>query len=242
MTEQPIRRPLTGSCHCNNIQYIIHLTLPHPHDPSLPLPLPMGYQQFYRCNCTTCHKMGHFHVRPVSPTHDFLLFSAPSSSRSDDEEEKSGEQEQRQRQRQQQQQDPLSGLGDYTCGAGNLHFYFCKACGVRCFIFAGDLEAVEADVDQLDLAATPTWLQSRTRNSGSGSSSSKVKAWRPRLGGGHPDMGHYLSVNGHTIDAEQGFDMRELTEKNQVRYCDCYSPEEDEVPMRYGRPQQHGSY
>ncbi|KAJ6780302.1 hypothetical protein PWT90_11152 [Aphanocladium album] len=148
--------------------------------------------------------MGHFHVRPASPTHDFLLLSPLSTS------------------------DPLSELSDYTCYAGNLHFFFCQTCGVRCFIFAGDGEFVDVDLEELGV-----WKEGQEK---------KARAWRPRLGGGHPEMGHYLSVNGHTVDAGQGFDMRELTEKEMVQYCDCYSPEEDEAPLRYGKPHIHGSY
>jgi hypothetical protein len=146
--------------------------------------------------------MGHMHIRPISPTDDFLLLSPL---------------------------DPFAELGDYTTGAGNLHFLFCKACAVRCFIFAGDGELLDVDLAELDVSIP-------------GIDKGKVTAWRPRLGGGHPKMGHYLSVNAHSIDAGQGFDMRELSEKNNVMYCDCYSPEELESPMRYGQPQENGSY
>lgn len=207
MEKEPRRVPLTGSCHCGHIRYIIHLTLPHPHDPSAP-PSSSG-QRFYRCNCTVCHKMGHFHVRPSSPTHDFLLLtpSSPSASTS-----------------------PLSQLGNYTTGAGNLNFYFCQTCGVRCFIFAGtDFEPVTVNLEELGVG----WKDG----------GEEVQAWRPRLGGGHPEMGHYVSVNGHTIDAgQEAFDMRALTEGNMVQYCDCYSPEEDEAPLQYGKPHIYGSY
>ncbi|KAK3185840.1 hypothetical protein K4F52_005294 [Lecanicillium sp. MT-2017a] len=127
--------------------------------------------------------------------------------------------------------DPFADLGDYTTGDGNLHFMYCKMCAVRCFIFAGsgkDGELLDVDLDEMGVSVPGM--------------QGKVKAWRPRLGGGHPKMGHYLSVNAHSIDAGQGFDMRELSEKNLVMYCDCYSPGELESPMRYGKPQENGSY
>lgn len=145
--------------------------------------------------------MGHMHVRPASPTHDFLLLSPL---------------------------DPFAALSDYVTGAGNLHFLYCKVCAVRCFIFAGDGEVIDVDLSEIGVSVP--------------GKDGKVAAWRPRLGGGHAQMGHYLSVNAHSIDAGQGFDMRELSEKNNVMYCDCYSPEELEAPMRYGRPQEKGSY
>ncbi len=145
--------------------------------------------------------MGHMHVRPVSPTDDMLLLSPL---------------------------DPFADLGDYMSGDKILHFLYCKTCAVRCFIFAGDGELVDANLDTIGVSVPGM--------------KGTVKAWRPKLGGGHPEMGHYLSVNAHSIDAGQGFDMRELSEKNAVMYCDCYSPDELESPMRYGKPQEHGSY
>lgn len=193
------RTPYTGSCHCGAIRYILYLSLPHIR--SEEMPSPRGVQHIYRCNCSLCHKMGHMHVRPASPTHDFLLLSPL---------------------------DPFAALGDYVTGAGNLHFLYCKVCAVRCFIFTGDGELVDVDLSEIGVSVP-----------GKGG---KVTAWRPKLGGGHPKMGHYLSVNAHSIDAGQRFDMRELSEKNNVMYCDCYSSEELEAPMRYGRPQENGSY
>lgn len=182
---------LQGGCHCGHVRYTLNLSLPHTPSttPSAP---PSGAQHIYRCNCTICHKSGQFHVRPKSPTDDFLLL-APL--------------------------EPFEDLGDYVTGDKILHFFFCKVCGVRPFIFAGDGEVVDAQVD-----------------------GKQVKAWRPKRGGGHPEYGNYLSVNGHTIDAGQQFDMRDLTETKVVLYYDYYSDEKDGAPMTYQRPQKHGSY
>ncbi|KAM3538681.1 hypothetical protein ARSEF1564_008400 [Beauveria bassiana] len=124
--------------------------------------------------------------------------------------------------------DPFAELGDYVTGAKNLHFFYCMNCAVRCFIFAGDGELISADLREIGVSVP--------------GKNGQVMAWRPKLDGGHPEMGHYLSVNAHSIDAGQGFDMRELSEKSYVMYCDCHSPEELEAPMRYGRPQENGSY
>lgn len=219
---EPQRTPLTGSCHCGLVRYIIRLTLPHV--PSAQLPAPRGQQHIYRCNCTVCHKRGHFHVRPASPTDDFLILSPssplPSTATTATDTTTSDTTPS-------PDFDPLAHLADYTTGDKNLHFYTCPICFVHPFIFAGDLEPITISPSQLGIP---------------GAEPGKVPAWRPTRGGGHPDMGHYVSVNGHTIDAGQGFDMRELTEEEKVMYCDCYSREEEESPMRYGRPQLHGSY
>ncbi|OAQ57999.1 hypothetical protein VFPPC_11748 [Pochonia chlamydosporia 170] len=197
--QQPTRVPFTGSCHCGGTQYVLFLTLPHPYSETLPPP-PSGVQRFYRCNCTTCHKRGHFHIRPLSPTDDFLLLSPL---------------------------DPLEQLGDYQCGEKRLHFLSCKTCAVGLFIFEGEGEVVELDLEELGVH-------------GRGERGTKTQLWRPKKGGGHPELGNYVSVNGHTVDANQdGFDMRELTEKNFVMYCDCFG---DETPPRYGKPQVHGCY
>lgn len=193
------RTPYTGSCHCGAIRYILYLNQPHIR--SEQMPAPRGVQHIYRCNCSLCHKMGHMHVRPASPTNDFLLLSPL---------------------------DLFAELGDYVTGVGNLHFFYCMICAVRCFIFAGDGELLDVDMDKISVSVP--------------GKDGKVTAWRPKLGGGHPEMGHYLSVNAHSIDVGQDFDMRELSEKNTIMYCDCYSPEELEAPMRYGRPQENGSY
>lgn len=203
MATAPKRMPLTGSCHCASFRYIVFLTLPHPaHTPALPPPSHSA-QRFYRCNCTLCHKLGHFHIRPGSPVDDFIILSP---------------------------ENPITQLSDYQHGQKTLHFYSCKTCGVHCFIFAGEL--VLHDVEGEGLSDVPREMLAGQK-----------EVWRPKRGGGHPRMGHYLSVNGHTVDAKQdAFDMRVLTESESVMYCDCFSDEADEAPPQYGRPQRHGSY
>lgn len=128
--------------------------------------------------------------------------------------------------------DPLDALGDYMVYDKVLHFFFCNSCGGRCFTFAGDGEVVDVNLEELGVSGLP-----------GADEDGKVKVWRPRPGGGHPQMGHYISVNAHSIDAKQdGFDMRELTESKYIMYCDCLSPEEDELPMTFQRPQPGGCY
>ncbi|OAA59404.1 Mss4-like protein [Cordyceps fumosorosea ARSEF 2679] len=152
----------------------------------------------YRCNCTICHKSGFMHVRPPVPADDFALLSPA-----------------------------IADLGDYrSCNAGALRFFFCRVCGVRCFIFAGEGHVVEAQSGDLGLAGP-------------------VEVWRPTGPGAGSNAkltGCYLSVNGHTIDAGQdGFDMRDWVERESVMYYD-FLKDEEPGPGRYGKPYPGGCY
>ncbi|KKO99982.1 hypothetical protein THAR02_07906 [Trichoderma harzianum] len=121
----PTRRPFHGSCHCGSIKYIVFLTLPHK-PPSADTPPPAdpsrSHQEFYRCNCTACHKAGHFHMRLIWAPEDFMLLSPL---------------------------DPMAELADYRCNSGGFHWPFCKTCGGKCFIFQGKGETAEVDLDEM---------------------------------------------------------------------------------------------
>ncbi len=203
MDTQSSQVSLSGSCHCGSVRYIVRLMFPHAtNDPDSSN---AEEQEFYRCNCTVCHKSGHFHVRPVKPTDDFLLLSPL---------------------------DPFAELGDYQCFGKKLHFFFCRTCGVRPFVFAGDGEVVEVKATEV-----------RTSNERSEPADHEklIKVWRPKRGDDPKPEDHYLSVNGHTIDSDQdAFDMRVLSEKKQVLYVDCLS--EPEGPSSYDRPPHGGCY
>lgn len=188
---------LKGSCHCGAIQYILRLMHPHV-APSLSGE-EEDTQEIYRCNCTVCHKTGQFHVRPREPAADFLLLSPL---------------------------DPFGELGDYQCFGKKLHFFFCRTCGVRPFIFAGASEVAKVSSAEVGMSdGRPDAAANKSLN-----------VWRPRRG---DDV--YLSVNGHTIEANQEeFEMRVLTEKKQVLYVDCLS--DPEGPATYERPHNGGCY
>ena len=102
-----------GSCHCGAVQYQLRLKLPPVHDPKA------ESVRLYKCNCTTCHKTGMFHCRPISPGDDFILLS-PSPSE----------------------------LGDYRCFEKRIGWYFCKNCGVRTFGAGGNWNETDLDVDK----------------------------------------------------------------------------------------------
>lgn len=66
----------------------------------------------YKCNCSTCLKLGIFHLRLEDSPNDFVVVSPL-----DFEDE--------------------GVLGDYRSFAAEYHWCFCNNCGVRCFAFAG---------------------------------------------------------------------------------------------------------
>lgn len=133
--------------------------------------------------------------------------------------------------------DPFEDLGDYQHGGKSMDFFFCTTCGVRPFLFAGHGEVVD-----LDLRSSLS-TNAFEKLPGKVQAEQSVKVWRPKQGGSFSKFGNYLSVNGNTIDAKQeGFDMRELTERKQVMHYDCLSDEASEAPLSYQRPQEGGCY
>jgi hypothetical protein len=104
------RKPYRGSCHCGKIKYVVWLVLP---PANLDLDTSCGTSiRMYKCNCSTCLKLGMFHLRLEDSPNDFVVLSPLSF-------EEPGV------------------LGDYRTFAGEYHWYFCNDCGVRCFGFAG---------------------------------------------------------------------------------------------------------
>ena len=69
----------------------------------------------------------------------------------------------------------------------------------------------------------------------------RTKVWRVQELGpeSRGDKGPYLSVNAHTIEADQGLDLRELTEKKLVEYIDCRN---ERGQRRYDYPHHGGSF
>lgn len=165
---------------------------------------PERLQTLYRCNCNACHKAGFLHTRLDSSPDDFLLLSPL---------------------------DPFTELGDYQCDGRYLHFFFCRTCGGRCFIFMGEGEVVDIDLGALGV-----------KNGGGGT----VKAWRPKKEGwkeGKFDHGRYLSVNAYTLDpGQEGLDLREWYEKKWVGYIDDLRDPEDKGGFSVERPYAGGAY
>lgn len=130
--------------------------------------------------------------------------------------------------------DPSKSLGDYTCFEKNLHFYFCHKCGNSCFTFCGQGEVVDVDLNALQKTEGNTERNTEVK---------KTKAWRVV---DDPDArdgkGPYLSINAHTIDGDQGLDMRKLTDDKLVMYVDCRGESEEQESPNYEYPHAGGSW
>ncbi len=184
---------------------------------NVPYPGPQaGIERLYRCNCRICHKIGFMHIRVPNVPDDFLLLSPL---------------------------DPFKELGDYQCARKKLHFFFCKTCGVRCFIFMGEgrVSDVEIEADSLDIPLERLTLSDEAKEQPKKKS---VKVWHSLPDGEAVNIPHgqYLSVNAHTIDADQeGFDMRDWADKKAIQYLDYLKAEHDGA-SRYDRPHIGGCY
>lgn len=107
---------------------------------------------------------------------------------------------------------PLESMGNYHTKNKNINFIFCNTCGIRCFIFAGEAEVIDMDLATLGVKDT-----TRGYDEQKPTQVWHVKAAKPDAA---PSL-KYLSINGNAIDAEQeGFDMREYRETEQVIYVD----------------------
>jgi len=211
------RRPYTGSCHCGRTQYIVFLSFPPTNDTAHP---ERGIR-IYKCNCTTCHKMGLLHVRLPSKREDFFLLS-PLPREEDGEQERKGN-----------EPDLTAaaadgggeGLVGYQCNAKQTRWYFCPTCGVRTFAHWG-----EGFIDEVDLSSV--------LGEDEGKEDGKLtKVWRPKEQA-EPEES-YFSVNGMTFDAGQkGLDLREWHEKGWIGYVDALESRED----RGRKPHVGGCY
>ncbi|KAH8586658.1 hypothetical protein B0O99DRAFT_643921 [Bisporella sp. PMI_857] len=201
-TETPTRRAYKGSCHCGLTQYIAYITLPP--NPITADPTIATTTRIRKCNCSTCQKTSFFNIRLADSSKDFYLLSPITSTSSEGATGgiKTGE----------------DGLKDYTCFEGDIHWYFCSRCGVRCFNITG-----QGGVSDVELEGK------------------MVRAWTPKRGG-VDEMGRYcqFSLNATSIEpGQEGFDMREWHEKGWIVYLDCLNEVEDD---RFGRPCEGGMY
>jgi len=138
------RMPFKGSCHCGHVRYIVYIILPKTNvaSQSSPTSFPMlgsgetkAYEAFteatkqtvFRCNCTTCHKMGSVLFLPACAYDDFLLLSPPMS-----------------------EEGIAEGVTNYRRVDSTNHpqtpggFSFCNNCGVRCFAMSCGWERKKA--------------------------------------------------------------------------------------------------
>lgn len=131
--------------------------------------------------------MGLLHVRLLHAPDDFILLSPLLDTKEADDK-----------------------LGHYKCNREILSWYFCKACGVRCFTVFGEGELVDIDVDE--------WMGKEAKGQ-------KTKVWRPKKDSWNEFKKSfpftYLSVNALTLDqGQEGLDLREWCEKKWMYYVD----------------------
>jgi hypothetical protein len=216
----------TGSCHCGTIKYILFITSKPCLDP-LATPLDADGTRIEKCNCTTCHKMALFHVKPVSPADDFVLLSPLAAASSSDAGGLGG---------------PFGnglgeGISNYTCFAGEVNWWFCNKCGVRCFGSVGEAEIGYIDLEKWRIEG------GQPANEPRGTPGS-TRVWRLKKLEGDPKEREkiYLTVNAQTLDHDQeGLDLREWFEKKWIRYIDFKDPEESDE-LRYDGPFEGGTY
>jgi hypothetical protein len=160
-------------------------------------------QIVYKCNCTSCQKAGMFHMRVPYAPEDFLLLSPA---------------------------DPFQDLGDYTWAKKEIHFFFCKTCGMRCFLFGGVGEVTEVD---LGANGVPGYEAGKL-----------TKVWHAKPDGWNTGSDvSYLSINALTTDPfQEGFDMREWAEKKWIGYVDTLQEEGKQEQSNFERPCIQGTY
>ncbi|KAF2098647.1 DUF636 domain-containing protein [Rhizodiscina lignyota] len=120
MSSKPTRRPYFGSCHCGETKYVAYMTLPV-EDAESAHPPASTTIRIRKCNCSTCHKMGFFHLRLKDSPNDFVLLSPLNPQE--------------------------GGLSNYQCFDKIINWYFCGNCGVRCFALRGHGEVSDIDLE-----------------------------------------------------------------------------------------------
>ncbi|KAK1959640.1 hypothetical protein LY78DRAFT_591198 [Colletotrichum sublineola] len=137
---------------------------------------------------------------------------------------------------------PYEELGDYSVYQKDLHFLFCKTCGMRCIILMGQGEVANVNLEAMGVKNDKKGLGKDSVGEGSG----LTKVWRPKKDGWNEGKkwGSYLSVNGYSVDAGQhGFDLREITENKWVKYLDWLElHSEGSQGARFDRPWEGGAY
>jgi hypothetical protein len=216
------RRPFHGSCHCKLVQYVVWLDVPTaatPKDVDAAEHVVASGNEIYKCNCTTCHKMGLFHWRFNDSPAQFALLTPVDDKGMVMEDQAGG----------------VAGLRNYQCFQKRNNWWFCGTCGVRCFTSEGQFEVAE-----IPLPAGVLQGMEGLHVVGDEGETKVVRVWRPKKEGWDvPPRSCYLSVNATSLDAHQdGADLRELHEKGWLLYLDFLS----EVKQAGIKPYAGGLY
>ncbi|KAG4025302.1 hypothetical protein MFRU_061g00210 [Monilinia fructicola] len=220
-TSPPVRKPFHGSCHCGLIRFIVFMTLPPRSIEANPAA--NSTIRIRKCNCTTCHKMGLFHIRVPDSPNDFMLLNPTGMPH-----EKGGWQDQ--------------GVKTYRCFDQTSDWWFCGTCGVRPFAVGLDLR--NGEIRKVNLRETGV-----TEVNGKEVREGEREVWMCPKGGKGVDgktveweegKTGYLSVNATALEAgQEGCDLREWHEKGWINYLDCLDRKEEN---RLGRPWRGGMY
>ncbi|KAK2744582.1 hypothetical protein FQN57_004187 [Myotisia sp. PD_48] len=143
--------------------------------------------------------------------------------------------------------DPEKELSDYKCARNTTSWYSCPTCGAKCFLIwgKGSVQDVELPENLLKPAKSGDELEKHDFSSKPLDEGSqklvKTKAWK--IDGRNWDEingGCYFSINAHTLDPEDGFDLRELVENKWIKYLDCLQYKESKPS--FSRPFPGGTY
>ncbi|OAL47663.1 hypothetical protein IQ07DRAFT_124566 [Pyrenochaeta sp. DS3sAY3a] len=195
-----------GSCHCGQVQYQVRLKLPPTMAPDV------ESVRIYKCNCTTCQKLGFFHCRPINPAQDFILTSPAT----------------------------IEELGEYRAFAKKVGWYFCKHCAVRVFAMGGHWEQVDLDVDYW--AGTKEEedkekLQKVWRSNPETTTTTTTTQDGKKI----TKQNHYLSVNAVTLEPGGDVDLGKWYDNGWVFYMDSLVMKNGRDP-RVGKPHEGGMY
>jgi hypothetical protein len=124
--------------------------------------------------------------------------------------------------------DPNKELGDYRCNDADIQFFFCKNCGVRCFLFIGDGEVgIRKDIPGHEGEDVSVWMPKR-------------ETWFEYKRSDEGKRRTYLSVNALTLDAgQEGLDLRQWAEEKRISYLDALKFEGSD---RFDKPHDGGTY
>ncbi|KAI2814809.1 hypothetical protein CBS115989_8251 [Aspergillus niger] len=208
--------PYHGSCHCGLVKFIAIISMPPVgvRDSAAPPPPSPSQPRFYKCNCSTCHKSGVFHMRLPDAPNEFFLFSPLN----------------------------LEELSNYQCFKRLVNWYFCPTCGVRCFGVAARWKKDSIEPERFNLAISSEEGKQITPIKDN-DEQQRISVLRLDPEGYKENQTGYFSLNALTIDQDQPhgkrLDLRRIVDNKWLEYLDR---KEGVADMRYDYPQEGGTW
>ncbi|KAL4982464.1 hypothetical protein BDW68DRAFT_170737 [Aspergillus falconensis] len=172
--------PYSGSCHCGLVKFFAIISMP-PAAAEDPPPLPSPSQpRFYKCNCSTCHKSGFFHMRLPDAPNEFFLLSPLD----------------------------LEELGNYQCFKRLVNWFFCPKCGIRCFGVAARLERDYIDPRRFSMAISSEEEGKQITAIKGLDGKQRIPVLRLGPEGYKENQTGYFTLNALTIDQDQAHGSR----------------------------------